>query len=164
MRLATVLTPVTDENLQLAAQCGVTDLVLRYPYGDPHGPRDAAARSAGDLCEVLRLSKARAASFGLNATVVEGYLPIENLKLGIDDGTQMRAMQDLIRAMGETGIELLCYNFMAGTDWARTKLDAQERGGEKGTAFDFRDFEKYRFVGAQMSGQVQEQNGRSQDP
>ena len=31
MRLATVLTPMSDENLTLAAQCGVTDVVGRYP-------------------------------------------------------------------------------------------------------------------------------------
>ena len=31
MRLASVLTPMSDENLRLAAQCGVTDIVDRYP-------------------------------------------------------------------------------------------------------------------------------------
>ena len=31
MQLATVLTPMTDEHLLLAAQCGVTDVVTRYP-------------------------------------------------------------------------------------------------------------------------------------
>ena len=35
MRLASVLTPLSDENLQLAAQCGVTDIVQRYPGPDP---------------------------------------------------------------------------------------------------------------------------------
>ena len=35
MRLATVLTPVSEENLQLAAQCGVNDLVIRYPGNQP---------------------------------------------------------------------------------------------------------------------------------
>ena len=29
MRLATVLTPMSDENLELAVQCGVTDIVTR---------------------------------------------------------------------------------------------------------------------------------------
>lgn len=34
MQLATVLTPMSDENLQLAAQCGVTDVEHPYPGTD----------------------------------------------------------------------------------------------------------------------------------
>jgi len=41
MRLATVLTPVCDENLRLASQFGVTDLVLRYPGSDLHAIEDS---------------------------------------------------------------------------------------------------------------------------
>jgi mannonate dehydratase len=37
------------------------------------------------------------------------------------------------------GIPLLCYNFMAGTDWVRTHMDAPERGGAKVTAFNLAD-------------------------
>ncbi len=38
--------------------------------------------------------------------------------------------------MGDLGIPVLCYNFMAGTDWVRTKLDVPARGGAKVTQFD----------------------------
>jgi mannonate dehydratase len=41
--------------------------------------------------------------------------------------------------MGEAEVPILCYNFMAGTDWVRTRLDAPERGGAKVTAFDLRE-------------------------
>ncbi|HYH66658.1 MAG TPA: hypothetical protein VD866_18325, partial [Urbifossiella sp.] len=74
MRLATVLTPMSDENLQLAAQCGVTDVVHRYPGAD---------------IAVLRAAKQRIASFGMSLSVVEGYLPIEAIKLGADDGREL---------------------------------------------------------------------------
>ena len=121
MRLATVLTPMSDENLQLAAQCGVTDVVHRYP---------------GDDIAVLRAAKQRIASFGMSLSVVEGYLPIENIKLGCDDGREMNLLKMLIRQMSELDIRLLCYNFMSGTDWVRTRLDAPERGCAKVTAFD----------------------------
>jgi mannonate dehydratase len=120
MRLATVLTPLSDENLQLAAQCGVTDVVHRYP---------------GDDLAALRAARQRIAGFGLTLAVVEGYLPIELIKLGCDDGREIGLMKDLIRNMAEVGIPLLCYNFMSGTDWVRTRLDAPERGGAKVTAF-----------------------------
>ena len=121
MRLATVLTPLSDENLRLAAQCGVTDIVHRYPGGDG---------------ATLRAAKRRIADFGMNISVVEGYLPIETIKLGCDDGTELTRLKTLVRQMAESDIRLLCYNFMTGTDWVRTRLDAPERGGAKVTAFD----------------------------
>lgn len=126
MRLASVLTPMSDENLQLVAQCGVTDIVHRYPRPE---------------IGVLREAKKRIASFGMKLAVVEGYLPIENIKLGIDDGRELSALKNLVRQMAELDIRLLCYNFMAGTDWVRTRLDAPERGGAKVTAFDLADAE-----------------------
>ena len=67
MRLASVLTPLSPENLQLAAQCGVSDVVARYP-----GPR------YDDLLTV----RSRIEAFGLRLGVVEGALPLENIKLG----------------------------------------------------------------------------------
>lgn len=121
IRLATVLTPLSDENLQLAAQCGVSDIVHRY---------------SGDDIAVLRAAKQRIASYGMNLSVVEGYLPIENIKLGCDDGREVELLKKLIRHMAELEIPLLCYNFMAGTDWVRTRLDAPERGGAKVTSFN----------------------------
>lgn len=132
MQLATVLTPESDENLRLAAQCGVTEIVTRYP-----GP---------DL-SALATTQRRFAEFGLRLSVVEGYLPIENIKTGQDDGREVDALKNLIRTMGQLQIPILCYNFMAGTDWVRTKLDAAERGRAKVTAFSLRDAEKAVLLG-----------------
>jgi mannonate dehydratase len=129
MQLASVLTPLSAENLQLAAQCGVTDIVSRYPVG-----------GMAQLMETQRLIE----SFGLRLSVVEGYLPIENIKIGADDGTELQAVKNLLHDMAELGIPLLCYNFMAGTDWVRTQLDAPERGGAKTTAFRLQDVERAR--------------------
>ena len=127
MRLATVLTPINDENLTLAAQCGVTDLVARY-YGS-------------DVAELTRLQE-WAARYGMQIPVVEGYLPIERLKLGIDDGTELAAMKTLIRQMGDAGVPLLCYNFMSGTDWVRTNLQVPARGGATVSEFRIADVER----------------------
>ncbi len=127
MRLAAVLTPLSDENLALAVQCGVTDIVTRY-----------MSPSLDDLNEV----KCRVEQFGLRLSVVEGYLPIENIKVGRDDGSEIARLKSLVQNMGRLGVEVLCYNFMAGTDWVRTRLDAPERGGAKVTAFDLRDAQR----------------------
>ena len=132
MRLATVLTPMSDENLALAAQCGVTDIVARY-----------MGSSLDDLIAV----KSRIERFGLRLSVIEGYLPIENIKVGRDDGSEIEQLTSLVRNMGQLGVEILCYNFMAGTDWVRTRLDAPERGGAKVTAFDLKDAERAVLLG-----------------
>ena len=60
MRLATVLTPMSDENLQLAAQCGVTDVVHRYP---------------GEDIAMLRAAKQRIAAFGMSLPSSKGICP-----------------------------------------------------------------------------------------
>lgn len=127
MRLTTVLTPMSDENLALAAQCGVTDITTRYP-----GPR------LDDLLQV----KTRVEAYGLRLSVIEGYLPIERIKTGQDDGSDIEELKALIRNMGEASVGILCYNFMAGTDWVRTRLDVPERGGAKVTAFDLSEVEQ----------------------
>ena len=127
MRLATVLTPINDENLTLAAQCGVTDLVARY-YGS-------------DVAELTRLQE-WAARYGMQIPVVEGYLPIERLKLGIDDGTELAAMKTLIRQMGDAGVPLLCYNFMSGADWVRSNLQVPAGGGATVSEFRIADVER----------------------
>jgi mannonate dehydratase len=74
---------------------------------------------------------------------IEGYLPIENIKLGNArrDG-EIEEMKRLIRNMAAAGVPICCYNFMAGTDWVRTKLDAPERGGALVTAFDLAEAER----------------------
>ncbi|MFN9717590.1 MAG: mannonate dehydratase [Planctomycetota bacterium] len=149
MRLGTVLTPMSDENLQLAAQCGVTDVVHRYPGSD---------------IEVLRTSRKRIESYGMKLSVVEGYLPIENIKLGIDDGTEIASLKLLIQQMAELDIRILCYNFMSGTDWCRTRLDAPERAGAKVTAFHLADVERNVKLGYRPTSPETEEIARSLTP
>lgn len=132
MKLASVLTPLSDENLTLAAQCGVDQIVVRYP-----GP---------NLDEFNQMQK-RIRSFGMEIGVVEGYLPIDRIKLGTDDGTDLASMKALIRHLSDLDIRMICYNFMAGTDWIRTSVDTPERAGSKVTAFRLADLEKARIPG-----------------
>ena len=132
MQLSTVLTPESDENLRLAAQCGVTHVVSRYP---------------GPGISDLRRQQERFADFELRLAAIEGYLPIENIKTGSDDGTELKALKQLVRDMGKVGIPILCYNFMAGTDWVRTRLDTPERGGARVTGFDLADAQKAILLG-----------------
>jgi mannonate dehydratase len=136
MRLASVLTPLSETNLRLAAQCGVTDIVHRYP---------------GPALEDVLSARRRGSEFDLRVSVIEGYLPIENIKLGTDDGRELAAMQQLIRHMGEAEIPILCYNFMAGTDWVRTQLAVPDRGGSLVTGFRLADVQQAVLLGHDSS-------------
>lgn len=122
MKFTSVVTPFTDDNLKLVSQVGVTHVTIRYP-----GP---------GLDELLAVKK-RVQAFGLEIAAIEGYLPIENVKLGNGLFEQDVAEMKLLLANMETaGIPVACYNFMAGTDWVRTKLDLPERGGAWVTGFN----------------------------
>ena len=145
MRLATVLNPMSAENLQLAAQCGVTDIVSHYP-----------GSNLDDLLAVRR----QVELFGLTLSVIEGYLPIENIKIGRDDGRELTQLKALVRHMGEAGIPTLCYNFMAGTDWVRTRLDIPARGGAKVTGFNLREVERAVLLSHDAAGAHQSSTAR----
>ena len=122
MRIAIVLTPISDHHLRLASQMGVSDVVIRFP-----------GLEYSDLTD----QKARIESLGLQVSVMEGYLPIEDIKLGGPQrDAEIEQMKTLIGNMGRAGIGLLCYNFIAGGDWARTSVNEAGRGGALVTGFD----------------------------
>ena len=67
MRVALVVTRMTDENLRLAAQMGVTDIVGRYP-----GQKRE---------EMVRLCQ-RVERHGMRMSVLEGYIPHADIVCG----------------------------------------------------------------------------------
>lgn len=114
MRIALVITPFNDYNLRLSSQIGVEQIVLRYP--------------GQDYLKLINF-KTRIEGFGLQLGVIEGYLPIENIKLGNEArDEEIEQMKTLIRHAGAAAIPLLCYNFMAGSDWSRTSVREVGRG------------------------------------
>ncbi len=122
MRITLVLTPLSDENLRLASQVGVTDVVTRYP-----GLKED---------ELLAL-RDRVGGFGLRLSVVEGYVPMDRIKRGQPGRDQeIEDVNTLIRNMGRAEVPVLCYNFMAGSDWSRTSFSVPERGGALTSGFD----------------------------
>ncbi|MSP13735.1 MAG: mannonate dehydratase [Chloroflexi bacterium] len=122
MRIASVLTPISDHHLTLARQVGITDIIIRYP--------------GLDYDKLARL-KEHIESFGLQVPVVEGYLPMEEVKLGTaGSATEIEQIKTLICNMGRAGIPILCYHFMAGSDWSRTSFTERERGGALVSSFD----------------------------
>lgn len=121
MRLAMLVTPMSDLHLQLAAQVGVSDIVIIYPGLD---------------LKALLAEKRRIESFGMRMTHVERKIPhlkfVHNLP-GRDQ--QIEDFKTLIRNMAEAEMEVLCYNWMPDEDWQRTGAMAKERGGALVTEF-----------------------------
>lgn len=125
MRIATVCSPLSDHNLQLAQQIGVTDIVGRYP-----GPKRADLITLRD----------RIAKFGTRLSVIEGYIPHDRIVHGLDDrDEQIENFKSLLRDMGQAGVPICCYNFMPDDDWSRTSTNTPERGGARVTAFNIDD-------------------------
>jgi len=61
----------------------------------------------------------------------------EKIKLGLPGRDEEIANYcTVIKALGEVGIPMCCYNFMAGIGWHRTKIDVPERGGALSSEFD----------------------------
>ena len=84
--MAIVLTPISDHHLRLASQLGVSDVVIRFP-----------GLEYSDLADL----KTRIESFGLRVPVMEGYLPIEDIKLGGGRrDVEIEQMKTLIRNNG----------------------------------------------------------------
>lgn len=132
MNIALLVTPFSDENLQLAAQVGATDIVSIYP---------------GLALENLLSIKRRADSFGLKLSVIERYVPTLDFIHGTEKrDQQIEDFKTLIRNLGEAEVPVLCYSWMPDDDWQRTSLTVKERGGALVTEFDMRNPETFQSV------------------
>ncbi|MEM9789620.1 MAG: mannonate dehydratase [Planctomycetota bacterium] len=136
MKLALLLPPCPDDSWTLAVQAGV-----RYAVTKP----TSSMSGLGEPWEpgVAMALKRRFAERGLALLGFEGDpFDLSRVKLGRpgrdEDFRRYRAM---LEAMGETGLGLLCFNFVARLpgadhDWSRTREDYPLRGGALATAFD----------------------------
>eukprot|EP01116_Phalansterium_solitarium_P004189 TRINITY_DN15101_c0_g1_i1.p1 TRINITY_DN15101_c0_g1~~TRINITY_DN15101_c0_g1_i1.p1 ORF type:complete len:358 (+),score=19.31 TRINITY_DN15101_c0_g1_i1:207-1280(+) len=131
LRIALVLTPLNDNNLALAAQLSVTDIIY---YNMDTMPTTV---------EELQKYKDWVNSYGLRLTAVEGGPPMDKIVLakpGRDE--QLEVYKQCIRNMGKVGVPILCYNFMP---WSfrvgRTSYETSIRGGALSSAFRWADFD-----------------------
>lgn len=65
---------------------------------------------------------------------------MSRIKLGLPGFEEdIERYRQMLRNMGKLGIRLLCYNFMAGVGWFRSRSDLPERGGALTSGFDIRE-------------------------
>ena len=128
MRIATVCTPLSDHNLQLMKQVGVTDVVGRFP---------------GLALDDLMSLRDRTARYELSLSVIEGYIPHDRIVHGLDGrDQQIEHFNILLRNMGRAGVPICCYNFMPDDDWSRTGVDTPERGGASVSRFNIDELDE----------------------
>ena len=91
-------------------------------------PRERLERLAADIDAA-----------GLRLAVVESIPVHEDIKLGRPSRDRLIAHYcESVRAMGELGISVLCYNFMPVFDWMRTDLAMPLPDGSTALAYDDR--------------------------
>ncbi len=81
--------------------------------------------------------KRRFDDFGLKLAVLEVRLPFDRIREGLpgrDDDIDLVCR--VIRNMGELGIPVLCYNWMARIGWLRNSFATPARGGAVATGYD----------------------------
>ena len=106
--------------------------------------------------DFIRQRKEAFAAAGMQIAGVEGHpVPFEKIKLGLDGrDEEIENTKWAIEALAKNGINLICYNFMAGLGWTRTSQAVQERGGALTSEFDL---EAANSRGLTTYGQVSEE-------
>ena len=136
MLLADFLPATPDRRWELARQVGVTHAIVKL---NP----DLTGNNPPSDIDVLRAAKRRFEDAGFTLYGLEGdQMDMERIKEGKPGRDEdLEGYCRMLRNMGELGIPLICYNFMARIGWFRTRTGIEERGGARVTGFDLADLE-----------------------
>ncbi len=131
MKLAELFRPGETRRFRLAKQVGINHAIVTVSYALNAVRRDCYA---AELAKI----KAEFAAEGLTIAGVESHpVPAEKIKLGLPGREEeIENYKTAIAALATVGIPMVCYNFMAGLGWYRTRTDLPERGGALTSEFD----------------------------
>ncbi|HET8546807.1 MAG TPA: mannonate dehydratase, partial [Bryobacteraceae bacterium] len=131
IRLALMMSYRTDHKSRVGRQIGVNHAIAGVLPALVNMPRtEYEARLAKVVADFREA--------GLKVAGVESHpVPAEKIKLGVEGrDEEIENYIAAIKAMGNVGIPVLCYNFMAGLGWYRTRVDSPGRGGALITEFN----------------------------
>jgi mannonate dehydratase len=137
MQLSELFTPDEEHKIRLARQIGITHGIVTTTRVLGPVPR-------GRYLDELAKVKKQFADAGLIFAGTESHpVSAEKIKLGIDGrDEEIENYIAAIRALAELDVRLVCYNWMAGIGWFRTKTDLPGRGGALISEFNRADAEK----------------------
>ena len=130
MDISLVLPPGPDERWELAKQVGVTDAVVHtLEIGD--GTRLYEYEDLARIADAFD-------DAGIDWRVVEGGVPLTDRTRLAQPGRneEIERFCTLLRNLGDLGVPVVCYDWMAGLRWARTDTAVVSRGGSLTTAYD----------------------------
>jgi mannonate dehydratase len=131
MQLSELFYAGEDHKIRLAAQIGITHAIVSTAPTLGAVPRQR-------YVEELQKIKNNLNTAGLIFAGVESHpVPAEKIKLGLPGrDEEIENYIAVVRALGRIGVPLLCYNWMAGIGWYRTRTDLPGRGGALLSEFD----------------------------
>ncbi len=124
MIIAEFLPATPDLSWKLARQIGVTHAIVK-------AAPELTGLEAPWNRDALRTICQRFSDAGFQLIGVEGdQFDMQRIKLGrAGRDEDLEKYAAMLGNMGELGIPLLCYNFMATIGWCRTRVDVPTRGG-----------------------------------
>lgn len=131
IQLAELFTPGEDSKLKLARQVGVTHAIVMVNRVLTQTTRDR-------YLEALKQIKSDFEAAGMTIAGIESDpVSTEKTKLGLPGrDEEIENYLAVLKALSELGIPMVCYNFMPGLGWYRTRFDVAERGGALVSEFD----------------------------
>lgn len=130
VEFALILPPEPDERWQLAKQMGVTNAVV-------HSLEIGDGTQFWEYDRLLTMQN-WFEDAGIEIEVIEGGIPLTDVtRLGLDGrDDEIQAFQRFLRDLGDLGVPVVCYDWMAATRWARTGAHITSRGGSLVTGYD----------------------------
>jgi mannonate dehydratase len=133
IQLAELFALDEDHKIRLASQIGITHAIV--------GVLPALSGVTPDrYLETLRKIKTDFQAAGMAFAGVESHpVPAEKIKLGLPGrDEEIENYIAAIQALAQIGVPMVCYNWMAGLGWYRTRTDVPSRGGALISEFDNR--------------------------
>jgi mannonate dehydratase len=136
--------------VKLSEQIGVTHVIAGTGYALHGVPRSQYVDAIAKL-------KAGYEAAGLRIAGIESHpVPAQKIKLGLPGrDEEIENYIAAIKALGEVGIPMLCYDFCAGIGWYRSNMDTPGRGGCQTMSFDLQDANK---LGLTEWGRISEEH------
>ena len=136
MKLGLMLPARQNIQWTLASQLGVEAVVTKA------APELTGLPDPSDY-QSLKTIRDNFNAAGLELYALEGdEFDMSRIKLGLPGRDEdIEKYQMMLTNMGRLGLKLLCYNFMAGVGWFRSRNDLKERGGALTSGFDIADID-----------------------
>lgn len=120
-----------DHKIRLASQIGITHAIVTVTPVTRDCPR-------AQYAEVLGRVKEQINAAGMVFAGVESHpVPAERIKLGLPGrDEEIENYIEVIHVLTRLGVPMICYNWMGGLGWYRTRTDLPGRGGALLSEFD----------------------------